>query len=161
MALDAEEVLLRSFRAGDEAAFRALNEQWIKQYFAVEAKDEEVFADPRRTIVERGGQILFAIAGGEYAGCCALLAMGEGEFEVAKMAVAPGHQGKGIGRRVLRATVEEAKRMGAHRLYLETNHTLTPAIRLYESMGFRHLDPSELTPSPYARADVFMELILG
>jgi putative acetyltransferase len=156
-----EEALIRSFQAGDEAAFRALNEQWIKHYFAIEAKDEAVFADPQKTILERGGQILLAIAGGKSVGCCALLPMGDFEFEVAKMAVAPGHQGNGIGRRLLLAVIEEAKRMQACRLYLETNHILKPAIRLYESLGFRHVDPSKLTPSPYARADVYMELKLS
>jgi putative acetyltransferase len=159
--LRAEEVLIRSFQAGDEAAFRSLNEQWIKQYFKVEVKDEAMFADPWKTILERGGQILFAIAGGRSVGCCALLPMDDGEFEVAKMAVAPGHQGNGIGRRLLCAVIAEARRMQARRLYLETNHTLKPAIRLYESLGFQHLDPSELTPSPYARADVSMELKLS
>jgi hypothetical protein len=58
-----DEVLIRSFQAGDEAAFRSLNEQWIKQYFRVEAKDEAMFADPQKTILKRGGQILFAVAG--------------------------------------------------------------------------------------------------
>jgi hypothetical protein len=28
------------------------------------------------------------------------------------------------------------------------------AIRLYESMGFKHLPPNLITPSPYERADV-------
>jgi len=41
-----EEVLIREFRTGDEAAFRMLNEQWIKRFFKVEAKDEAAFADP-------------------------------------------------------------------------------------------------------------------
>ncbi|HEV2463850.1 MAG TPA: GNAT family N-acetyltransferase [Acidobacteriaceae bacterium] len=148
--------LIRSYRAGDEVAFRALNEQWIRQYFELEAKDEEVFADPQKTIVERGGHILFAVVGGETVGCCALLPMKDGGFEVAKMAVAPGHQGEGIGRQLLCATIEEARRMGTHRLYLETNHRLTPAIGLYESVGFRRVDPNEV--SPYARSDVYMEL---
>jgi hypothetical protein len=35
---------------------------------------------------------------------------------------------------------------------------LTPAIRLYESQGFRHLPPERIVPSVYARADVYMEL---
>jgi len=84
-----EEVLIRAFQAGDEAAFRALNEQWIKHYFEIEAKDEAVFADPQKTIIERGGQILIASAGNQSIGCCALLRMSEDEFEVAKMAVGP------------------------------------------------------------------------
>lgn len=159
-AAHVEELFIRSFQTGDEAVFRTLNEEWIKRYFQVEAKDETMFVDPRKTILEKGGHILLAVAGGESVGCCALLPMVDGEFEVAKMAVAPGHQGHGIGRRLLRAVIEEAKRMQTRRLYLETNHTLKPAIRLYESMGFRHIDPSEVAPSPYARADVYMELKL-
>jgi putative acetyltransferase len=41
------------------------------------------------------------------------------------------------------------------------NHLLTPAIRLYESVGFRQLAPEQVTPSPYNRADVYMELLLS
>lgn len=155
-----EQVLIRLFQPGDEAAFRTLNEQWISTYFRIEEKDEATFADPQKTILAPGGQILFAIVNGQPVGCCALLRIGPGEFEVGKMAVAPEHQGKGIGRCILQATIDEARRLHARRLYLETNHTLTPAIRLYQSLGFRYLDPAQVTPSPYNRADVFMELNL-
>jgi putative acetyltransferase len=156
-----EEVVIRSFQPGDETPFRTLNEQWINRYFKVEAKDRATLADPRRTILEPGGRILLAIVGGRPVGCCALLSMGEGEFELSKLAVAPGHQGKGIGRQLLGAAIDTAWRLHAHRLYLETNHVLTPAVRLYESVGFRHLDPSHVTPSPYDRADAYMELLLS
>jgi len=37
---------------------------------------------------------------------------------------------------------------------------LENAIRLYESLGFRHLPPERITVSPYARSDVQMELVL-
>lgn len=158
--LTTEEVLIRSFQPGDERAFRSLNEQWIRQYFELEAKDEKTFADPQKVILEPGGHILFAVVDDRPVGCCALLRMGDGEFELSKLAVAPGHQGRGIGRRVLDAAIEKARSVEARRLYLETNHVLTPAIRLYESVGFRHLDPEHVTPSPYNRADVYMELLL-
>jgi ribosomal protein S18 acetylase RimI-like enzyme len=87
--------------------------------------------------------------------------MDEGEFEVAKMAVAPECQGAGIGRALLTAGIDLARSLGAHRLFLETNHVLTPAIRLYESLGFQHMPPERIHPSPYARSDVKMELILS
>ena len=80
---------------------------------------------------------------------------------MAKMAVTTGYQGRGIGRRLLQAAIEEAQHMRARRLYLETNHILEPAIRLYESLGFRRLQPAQVTPSPYDRADVYMELMLS
>ena len=76
------------------------------------------------------------------------------------MAVEPSYQRAGIGRRLLVAAIEEARNAGAHRLYLETNHVLTPAIRLYESVGFKHIDPDRIIPSQYTRADVYMELVL-
>jgi hypothetical protein len=46
------------------------------------------------------------------------------------------------------------------RLYLETNRVLAPAIRLYQSIGFQHIPPSRIVPSPYARADIYMEMTL-
>jgi GNAT superfamily N-acetyltransferase len=154
------EFTIREFRLGDEATFRRLNVEWITRYFAMEAKDEATFADPQRTIVDRGGRIFFAVQNGEPIGCCALLAMAPGEFEVAKMAVSEAFQGAGIGRRLLEWTIAAAHSAGAHRLYLETNHVLVPAIHLYESLGFRHLPPDRVVPSPYARSDVSMELLL-
>jgi putative acetyltransferase len=157
----ATEVSFRQFQPGDAAAFRRLNEEWITRFFRIEPKEELILADPQRTIIEAGGRIFFATAGDRCVGCCALIRLKDREFEVAKMAVEPAHQGAGIGRRLLRAAIEEAENAGTQRLYLETNHVLTPAIRLYESLGFKHIDADRITPSAYARADVYMELIVG
>jgi putative acetyltransferase len=56
--------------------------------------------------------------------------------------------------------IRKAQELEARRLYLETNSTLTPAIRLYESVGFHHVPPEKVTPSPYERVDVYMEMDL-
>ncbi|MGP0076441.1 MAG: GNAT family N-acetyltransferase [Bryobacteraceae bacterium] len=154
------DLTIREFRTGDEPDFRRLNEEWIVRYFDMEQKDEETLADPQRTILDRGGKIFLAVRGGQTLGCCALLAMAPGEFEVAKMAVAESFRRSGIGRRLLEQVIAEARASGAHRLYLETNRKLANAIRLYEFVGFRHIPPDRVVPSPYARANVFMELFL-
>ncbi|HEY2001050.1 MAG TPA: GNAT family N-acetyltransferase, partial [Acidobacteriaceae bacterium] len=73
----------------------------------------------------------------------------------------PAERRHGIGRRLIAAAIAKAERIGATRLYLETNHTLTGAIALYESMGFRHLPPSRVKPSHYTRADVYMERMVA
>lgn len=158
MAPATQPVTIREFESGDETAFRHLNEEWITRYFRIEAKDAEALVAPHASILAPGGRILFAILEGRRVGCCALVRTAAGEFEVAKMAVTADCQGLGIGRKLLQATVNSARAMGVHRLYLETNHALTPAIRLYESIGFRHVTPAHA--SPYARADVFMEMLL-
>jgi len=160
-SLPAAKIGVRQFQPGDADAFRRLNEEWITRYFRIEPKEKLVLADPQKVILDSGGRIFFATAGERCIGCCGLIRLNEKEFEVAKMAVEPSYQGAGIGRRLLKAVIEEARRAGAHRLYLETNHVLTPAIRLYQSLGFTHIDPSRIIPSAYARADVYLELLLA
>jgi putative acetyltransferase len=155
------EFKIRKFLPGDEAAFRRLNEEWITRYFALEPKDEASFADPQTTILDPGGAIFLAVQEDRAVGCCALLRTAAGEFEVAKMAVTESAQGQGIGRRLLARAIEEARASGAHRLYLETNRSLLPAIRLYESLGFQQIREERVAPSPYSRANLFMELLLN
>ena len=163
MATDTEEIrdtghlLMRTFRPGDEEAFRVLNERWISTIFTLEAADREVLNDPHGHILNDGGEICIAEIDGNVVGCCALIPIEPEVYEVAKMAVAEEWQGRGIGRRVLAYTIEQARLMGAKKLYLETNSRLANAIHLYEALGFRRLSPR---PSPYARANVFMELVL-
>jgi GNAT superfamily N-acetyltransferase len=150
-------VEIRHFERGDEAAFRELNEAWIAGNFVVEEKDWEVLNDPVGHILEPGGALFVATVDGAAVGTCALLAMDAGSFEVAKMTVAEKCRGLGIGKKLLAHAIEYARAMGASRLYLETNSKLRNAIHVYEGLGFRHLAPRV---SPYARADVYMELML-
>ena len=161
MTMPQTELTIREFRPGDQPAFRKLNEEWIVRYFAIEPKDEASLADPQGIILDRGGRIFLAFRNGEAVGCCALLAMTPGEFEVAKMAVTESSQRSGIGRHLLSTVISEARASGARRLYLETNRKLETAIRLYESLGFRHIPAERVIPSPYARANVYMELELS
>jgi putative acetyltransferase len=146
------------FRPELAPAFRALNEAWITTLFALEPKDNLVLGDPQGQIIDKGGRVIFVAEGGEIAGCCALMALSDGGFEVAKMAVADAFKGRGLGRALMAACVERAKAAGASRLYLETNRQLAPALALYRAFGFKEITPPE--PSPYARADVVMELRL-
>ena len=77
------------------------------------------------------------------------------------MAVTEACQRAGVGRRLLEEAIAAARAAGATRLHLETNRKLGAAIRLYESLGFRHIPAERVAPSPYARSDVAMELELA
>jgi putative acetyltransferase len=151
---------IRRFQPGDEACFLRLNEEWIVKYFVLEEKDRAVLGDPVKYIMNPGGEIIFATVGDETVGCCALVPTAPGEYEVAKMAVTETCRGRGIGRLILEAIICEGRRLGASRLYLETNSGLPNATHLYEALGFQHIPVERRKPSLYSRADVFMEMLL-
>jgi len=142
-------------------AFRTLNEAWIRRYFEIEPKDMELLADPQRQIIDKGGRVLFALVDGVPAGCCSLVPMADGGLELAKMAVDDAFQGRGLAKALMMACVERARDAGAWRLYLESSVKLTPALTLYRAFGFRDLPPERRPPSPYARASVWMELVIN
>jgi GNAT superfamily N-acetyltransferase len=157
-----EAPIFRPFRPGDETAFWELNEAWIRQIFAIEDKDIEVLRHPVEYILNPGGEIVMVDLSGRTIGCCALLVMpkhAETTFEIGKMAVVEELRGAGIGRKLLAHMIRRGWERGAQRLYLETSTKLPNAVHLYEALGFRHLPPERVTPSPYARSNVYMELL--
>lgn len=156
MSLPAIEI--RPFQSTDALAFRLLNEAWIGKYFSLEEEDHAVLGNPIERILNPGGHIFMAVDGSKCVGCCALIPHRPGVFELAKMAVAEEYRGRGIGRKILEHTIVQARNLGAKSLFLGSNTNLKDAIHLYESAGFRHLPPECVPPSPYTRANVFMEL---
>lgn len=147
-------VQIVDFRPDHAPAWARLNAAWLAEGgFAIEPKDRRSIDDPYGVFIAGGGRIFIAERDGAAVGCCALIRIDDG-FEVSKMTVTPAARGLGLARRLLEACEAAAHAEGASVLYLETNSALKPAIALYESFGFVHL-PSR--PTPYARADVFME----
>ncbi|GAB2524917.1 GNAT family N-acetyltransferase [Spirosoma aerophilum] len=150
-----------------QADFKRLNLEWISRYFAVEPHDLEQLDYPEVHVLPRNGQIFLAKIGDEILGCVAMVNTGTPdhgtpeqdltEFELAKMAVSPTAQGKGIGKKLCLAAIDYARQLGVKKIWLESNRILTPALTMYESVGFREV-PS--IPTPYARADIRMEMVL-
>ena len=144
----------------DAEAFRLLNEEWITRWFVLEQKDRETLGDPQGTILARGGSVLMARLDGTPVGCVALIPMGKGFYELSKMAISPDLRGAGLGRRLILYAIEQARNLGARRLFLGSSTRLVNAVHLYESIGFQHVPPESLPPMKYSRADVFMEMLL-
>ena len=150
---------IRPLIAGEDAtAFRTLNEEWITGYFTLEEKDIETLGDPESAILRKGGHIFMVYLNAKPVGCVALIPIGASVFELSKMAVSPECRGRGIGRRLIDYTIGQARMLGASSIFLGSSTKLPSAIHLYESVGFRHVDPASLPPMPYTRANVFMRL---
>lgn len=144
-----------SYRDEFRDTFERLNRAWIETYFVLEDADREVFADPRAKIVDSGGEIFFVLEGEQVLGTCAVMRHSADECEIAKMAVAPGAQGRGFGDLLMNRAMEFAAELGARRVIILSNTVLEPAIRLYRKHGFVQV-PLE-TDSRYERANIRLD----
>ena len=145
-----------------QADFKRLNVEWIAHYFTVEPHDLEQLDHPEIYVLPNNGQIFLAKLDERIVGCVAMIntgltAHGKASFELAKMAVSPHAQGHGVGTQLCLAAIDYGRQLGVGIIWLESNRTLTPALTMYEKVGFREV-PS--IPTPYARADIRMEMTL-
>src|SRR6185312_8426221 len=102
------DVIIREFQPNDADAFFELNREWIQRHFWLEPADLEVLWHPQDAILDVGGCIFIAARGSKQVGCCALIPIAPGEYELAKMAVAPAERRHGIGRRLIAAAISKA-----------------------------------------------------
>ncbi|MEJ1238765.1 GNAT family N-acetyltransferase [Chryseolinea sp. T2] len=150
-------LLIEPYNDSHFAAFRDLNMEWLLLYNLAEEPDYRVLSDPRGQILEKDGFIWVALSNGIVVGTAALIKEEHGTYELAKMSVAPEFRGKGVGRMLITTCIEKARSIGAEKIELFSNHQLGPALKLYESVGFRYVPVSN---SPFETADIKMELTL-
>lgn len=103
------------------------------------------------------GRLLLAFDGDEIAGCGALRRLQDHVCEMKRLYVRSTHRGKTVGASLARALIENAKTAGYATMRLDTMPTMTRAIALYRSLGFREIEPYRFNPVPGA---LFFELDL-
>ena len=94
------------------------------------------------------GLLLIASLHGEPVGCGALIFYPDAVGLVKRMWVAPSVRGLGLGRRLLYELEDRGRANGVRLMRLETRDELTEAIRMYETSGYREVDP--FNDEPYA-----------
>src|SRR4051794_24679231 len=84
------------------------------------------------------GRVLVATEGGRVVGQLQLTdADDPATAEIKNMAVAPSHHGRGIGRALVRAAIDLARREGRTSLVVATAAADTGNLRFYQRVGFR------------------------
>ena len=147
------DIKIIDYRHEHQPYFEKFNRQWIEKYFFMEPVDEFVLTEPDEALLKPGGAILMAEYDGEIAGTVALRKVDEKTFEFTKMAVDEKFRRKGIAEAISHASFTKAKELGATTVILYSNSILTPAIRLYEKLGFKHIPVGN---TGYKRSDVKM-----
>ncbi|NJL35651.1 MAG: GNAT family N-acetyltransferase [Leptolyngbyaceae cyanobacterium SM1_4_3] len=155
---ESQQVEIIDYRSEFHDDFKRLNYEWIEKYFQIEESDHQSLESPNEKILNPGGHIYMARLNGEIVGTCALIKTDDDTYELAKMAVTEKAKGKGIGWLLGQAAISKARELGAKTVFLESNTALTPAINLYQKLGFRK---TVRPPSPYERCNIQMELKLA
>ena len=116
--------------------FEKLNRAWIEEYFKMEHEDLLILQDPETHVLQKNGEIFFAVSNQEVIGTAAMISFSDGVYELSKMSVKKNFQGQGIGRLLLNRCINFAKEKNANEIFLLTNDILKPALNLYLSCGF-------------------------
>ena len=90
---------------------------------------------------------------GEVVGTAAVRLLDPGVGELKRMWLRPSCQGRGLGRRLMDACLDEARRLGCRALRLDTQATLEAAVHLYRAYGFSEIPRY----NDNRRADIWME----
>ncbi len=94
------------------------------------------------------GVFCVATLQGQPIGCGAVTYQGHGPAVLKRMWVASSARGLGIGRRLLTELEEQAAASGSRAVRLDTNGSLTEALALYRSSGYREIE--RYNDEPYA-----------
>ena len=147
------EIKIVDYRPEHQPYFESFNRVWIEELFEMEPVDEWVLTNPDKAILETGGAILMAEYNGVPAGTVGLRKVDAQTFEFTKMAVGEQFRRKGIAEAISYASFIKAKELGATRVILYSNTKNAGAIKLYEKIGFKHV---EVENGVYKRANVKM-----
>ena len=150
-------VTIVSFDEEYSSIFYELNKLWIEESWLLEKSDKFDLLNPKESIIDKGGEIFFALIDGNVIGTVAMIRSSDRIYELAKMTVDINYRGNGVANKLMDQCLDYAINNNAQQIYLITNDTLLIARNLYDKYGFKEV---KLDSDKYLRGNVKMALNL-
>lgn len=128
----------------------------FQEYLAIQHYDEEL-ACLEAKYGQPEGRLYLAYFKEELAGCVGLRRLDGQNCEMKRLYVRPSFRGKGIGGRLIRQIIADAKEIGYAHMLLDTLPFLESAVSMYEKMGFYRIpsyNDSPMDTSIYMKLDL-------
>ncbi len=99
--------------------------------------EEEIASLPGAYTPANGGRLLLATYEGEASGCIGLKKLDAKTGEVKRLYVPPQYRGNGIGTRLVKAAIAQAKELGMKKLIADTDLNMRIAMVIFDEHGFK------------------------
>jgi GNAT superfamily N-acetyltransferase len=130
---------------------------WLGIDLCFQGFDEELRELPG-SYAPPDGRLLLASEEDVLMGCIALRRIGAEMCEMKRLYLRPFARGRGLGKQLTAAIIEEARRIGYKQMRLDTlPRRMPPAIALYRSLGFTEIEAYYSNPIEEV---LYMELTL-
>jgi len=107
------------------------------------------------------GCLLIALSKDKVCGCVALGRLTKNIGEMRTLYVRPAFHGKGVGKKLVEASINEARKLEYSYVRLDTLAFMNSALNLYRSLGFYDIEPYRDMSASLKRYVCFLELKLN
>lgn len=150
------ELQIKKYEDKYHKEFKEISLNWLHKHNLYEKADDDLLNNPQK-FLKKGSFIFLAHLDSKIIGTISLIPVNDNTFEILKLGVVDGYKGLGIGRKLMQTCIDICIKKNVKTITLESSSKLESALRLYEKLGFKHI---EIVDTHFESADVKMELKL-
>lgn len=138
---------LSDYKKGDESAVYRLVETVLAEYgLEMDPLDTDAdLQDINESYIKKDGRFRVLRDGDRIVGSYGLYPISEHICELRKMYLYREFRGRGLGKKMMKEALNQARKAGFRLMVLETNEKLVEAIALYRTFGFVEYLPPHLS----------------
>lgn len=138
--------------------FERIWTSWLVNAIGIKPQQEDLndVRNPMDCYIARGGMVFYANKNNECYGVVGVKKISLNNYEFGKLVVVDKARGNGLGKRLVQTCIDYVVKNNGSNLYLQTNHILEQAIKMYSNMGFVHTSPPE-EMNVLSRTDTIMK----